>query len=49
MVHLFKEIAQKATSVQSFTQINLLIMVLVLSVCVNLEGWRWMKHKAEVL
>jgi hypothetical protein len=48
-MHLFKEIGQKATSVQSFTQINLLIIVLVLSVLMNLESWRWMKHKAEVL
>lgn len=48
-MHLFKEIGQKATSVQSFTQINLLIIVLVLSVFMNIESWRWIKHKAEVL
>lgn len=42
-IHLVKEIGARNTTVQAFTQINLLLLVLVISLLMNVSSWRWLK------
>jgi hypothetical protein len=44
-MHLVEEITKYNGSVQSITQVNLLVLVLAISVMANVEAWKWLKNK----